>query len=152
MNYVTLVSSLTPTVAHVFGTPTVLPFALHVTPSLSQAARVAHGVHRASSASASKFGRFYTQAHHHPGGTITVKSRLMDGSHSDICLADWGDRPITCLVCGFTPNTAGQILLYAGIQMRHLLLVPCCYVGLSDATCCCRMTGVAQSIFYTPKR
>jgi len=31
---------------------------------------------------------------------MAVKSRLMDGTYSDIYPAEWGDRPITCPTCG----------------------------------------------------
>jgi hypothetical protein len=90
----------------------------------SQATQVTRAMHRASSASALELGRFYNHAHHHRGGTITVKTRLMEGPTATFCLAERGDRLITCSMCGYTPSTAGQILLDARTHMCRLLLIP----------------------------
>ena len=126
-----LVSSLTPTarITHTMLTINPTCYASYH----SQPAQVTRGMHRASSASALELGRFYDYAHHHRGGTITVKTRLMEGPTATFCLAKRGDRLITCSMCGYTPNTACQILLDARSQMCHLLLNP----SLSGFYCVC---------------
>lgn len=119
-----LVSSLTPTARMSLGPRYANLYTTCYASNHSQATQVTRAMHRASSASALELGRFYNHAHHHRGGTITVKTRLMEGPTATFCLAERGDRLITCSMCGYTPSTAGQILLDARTHMCRLLFIP----------------------------